>query len=199
MKQSGTTVGHSQASSDQRLVCCLQLWFAFFYFFFAPFCSPSIRPKFGVSPCSQYANSKAHICSVPSSCDTGLFSWGWAELDVTLLPSYVHLSECYSPHCEPMLLFPSHTNVCVGKARWQMGQRVASSVHSGLPPPSSEKHSALRSGWAGLDITCGVPFLGTRILVFICTRMDSKWSQLNGSVANILLFVSFFPMCGRIT
>lgn len=173
------------------------LSFFFFFFFLSPFSLPASGLSLVFLPCSQYAHLRAHTC--PKQLWHRAVSVRWAELDITLLPSSVRLSECYSHHWEPMLLFPSHTNVHNGKAPWQMGQGMASSIHSVLPLPSSEKHSALCSGWAGLYITCGVPFQGIRILVSTSTRVDGEWDQLNGSVANVLLFVSFFPTSGRIT
>lgn len=137
--------------------------------------------------------------SVPSSCDTGLSQGGRAELGITLLHSLVHLSAYPSPRPEPTLLSPAHTNVHAGKALWQRGQRVASSVPNPLlytlafpfPPQKSLLHFA--RGELARELPVVPPPMApgsVSVLVPTCARAESGWCQLNGSVVAGLGFFS---------
>lgn len=136
---------------------CLQLcpvFFSIFFFYFLLLLQHQAWVWHSPPPPTHYAHPRAHAGSVPSSCDTELSHWGWAEPGITLLLSLVHLSACSSPHPEPTLCLP-YTHKC---PCWQSplaegakgGQLCAKPVvvHPGLPLSSTKNPPALQSGWA---------------------------------------------------
>lgn len=137
---------------------CLQLcpvfFSIFFFFYFLLLLQHQAWVWHSPPPPTHYAHPRAHAGSVPSSCDTELSHWGWAEPGITLLLSLVHLSACSSPHPEPTLCLP-YTHKC---PCWQSplaegakgGQLCAKPVvvHPGLPLSSTKNPPALQSGWA---------------------------------------------------
>lgn len=179
-----------QTKDLPRPAHCLQLCPDFFYCFL--FLSQYQAWVWCFPPPPTMLTPEPTTGSVPSSCDTGLSQGGWAELGITLLPSLVHLSAYPSPRPEPTLLFPAHTNVHAGKAPWQRGQRVASSVPNPLlytlafsfPPQKSLLHFA----WGELarELLLVPPPIApgsVPVLAPTCTKSDSGRCQLNGSAA----------------
>lgn len=206
MKQSRKTMGHNWASSDQGpalpgLTSPAMPRFHLLLSFSLPASGLGLvlpLPPTVLTP--EPTTGKG-----PSSCDTGLFQGGWAELGTTLLPSPVHLSAYPSPCPEPTLPSLAHTNVHAGKAPWQRGQKVASSVPNPLldtlvfPFPPQKIPPPLCLGWVDHPSTLGVispPMApgSVSVLVPTCARVNSGWYQLSGSVAD-----GFFHTCGRTT
>lgn len=196
-------MGHNWASSDQgpalpSLMSPAMPRFLYCFLFPAPVSGLGLvlpLPPTMLTPESTTGKG-------PSSCDTGLFQGGWEELGTTLLPSLVHLSAYPSPCPEPTLPFLAHTNVHAGKAPWQRGQKVASSV----PNPS-------------LD-TLALPFPPQKYLLFARGELTTQahvasyplpWHQdLSLSVCPlaqertvpakwVCCWWFFFHTCGRIT